>query len=285
MLLGLLALLVGCSKSEDVQVDSEVITTVGEQTITEGELTYWLARFGMTDSPANREEVLQRLIQRKAFVQQALDKGLGDDEIVKASHETALIGRLKELLLMPAIAEVEVSQDDLRTAYENQKERFSVPESVVPAVLWLNSRGQAHLEKLYFEKLDEFLKNFKKNLPALEEGFGEASVSLTEHRQSRFRGGILEPLELVPHTDNFRNAVVEITENLSLGELSEVTVRPDGVFLVRLLSRQEATSLTFESVEETLRDEIRRQRIVELEADFEAEALRRIEVTPIVLKN
>jgi hypothetical protein len=107
-------------------------------------------------------------------------------------------------------------------------------------VLWLNPNGDPARGKQYEEKLtaarEWFFKSGElKDHPA--EGFSVLSVDHSEHAASRYKGGVVGWLEREGGMDAWSKAVAEIAFSLKEpGEVSAVTARPEGVFLVRYMA-------------------------------------------------
>lgn len=106
-----------------------------------------------------------------------------------------------------------------------------------------------------------------KNHP--EKGFSVLSVDYSEHQASRYRGGIADWLERGGGMDPWTKALAEIGFSLEkAGDVSAVTSRTEGVFLVRYIAEKPAVLRTFESVAGEI-ERTERQRLREMsEAEF-----------------
>ena len=96
------------------------------------------------------------------------------------------------------------------------------------------------------------------------EGRQEGRHHYSEHQASRFKGGIVGWLESQGGMDSWTKAVAEIAFSLTKpGEVSEVKVRPEGIFLVRYMALKPAMLRSFESVaselERTERSRLKQQ--------------------------
>ena len=276
--LGLALLHTGCS--EQTPSPSGMLAQVDGVAIDEASYRHgWNQRPPKMDTPLEREAMLERLIQRAAMAQAAREAGLDRDPAVVEQIENLLIGRLKETQLRRELESVHISEQEIRTDYEqNLATKFSVPERVRVAALWFNTRGQQPLVDRYTPRLEE-AKVTAVSLPA-EEGFGPLAIRNTEHRASRYKGGDLgwlEDNELA--VDPWRQAVQEIAADLkNPGDFSPVRVTDQGLFVVRLIERQGAHFKSFESVRAGIEQRLLSRRRTELEEQFHQSILDRIAV-------
>jgi hypothetical protein len=262
------------SCSEEDATESNVLAKVdGEPITTETFEHWWKKSPPKEDSSGSREALLEKLIDRETLVQRARSEGLEKDPIVVEAMESILIARLKELELQPSIAAAKVLEADARAIYENGKnERFKLPGRSHLAALWFDTRGQAPLAARYQPRLEQVRTTLLANpesVPAAT-GFGSHSVRNTEHRSSRYKGGNLGWIESGSlQLDPFRRTVSEIGATLTEpGQLSEVTVRPEGIFLVRLIERQPERIRSFAEVRASIEQRLLAARRSDVQQQF-----------------
>jgi hypothetical protein len=266
----------GCSRQgpDAAATAPKALATVAGYPVTEATFRYWWEKDTPgKDTPATREALLDRLIQRQTLVQRARASGLDQDPIIIEAIESLLIARLKEKELQPKVAAVEIGEEECRAFYEQNKDaRYTLPERVRVAVLWFDTRGQELLAERYRPRLEQaraaLLKDPESNPPA--QGFGQLSISNTEHRPSRYRGGDVGWIPTASGRDPWRNAILEVAAALSEpGELSPVVVRPEGVFLVRLIERQPARVRALAEVRAAIEQHLKVARRTELYQQFQ----------------
>ncbi len=254
------------------------LLTVGSITVTEEDLVRHLKDHhrGRLDEETRRK-ALDELAGRARLAQAALDADLQNDPMVRAEFARVLANRFKEKELSPKlreIAETPVPESRLRELYVAGKSRFRTHEKRQVAVLWLNPNGNPEREKQYIEKLTaarEWVFNDADLKDHPEQGFSVLGVDHSEHQASRYNSGIVGWMESAGGMDAWTKAVAEIAFSLSTpGSVSEVTSRPEGVFLVRLMDTRPAVVRPFEAViDELTRSEKQRLRD-EAESDFNA---------------
>ncbi|MGJ8639302.1 MAG: peptidyl-prolyl cis-trans isomerase [Opitutaceae bacterium] len=266
--LSMLFIFTACSKSSIVE--DGIVATVDGVPITEQRLAFEIEEAGLVDTSETRKQVLERLIRRVSLSVRARERGLGNDPLVESTYEGILIARLTEEVIFPQIEAISISDADIGDFHEKNIDRFRKPERIRVAVLWLNSRGQAALEADYRERLNGVRDQIMAEPVNIDEGFGAFAITHSEHRASRFKGGQLDWLEAATHTDSFKNRVLEIARGLKApGDVSESVSNDGGTFLVRLLARQTERVIPLADVKERIRDDLRKARIEQIEADFE----------------
>ncbi|WP_309380822.1 peptidylprolyl isomerase [Cerasicoccus frondis] len=268
MLLVVLSL-TDCREQREAQME-DVLATVNGRLITQTEFNYyWAKEERDDDSQAAKKRLLDSLIERAVLAEKAKTAGLEDDWLVRETHESILIARLKEESLLPKVAESSiVSEQDLRDAYENSGKRFMQPSKQKVAVLWLDSRGVAELEERYRGRLIEARAVMENRRLKPEEGFGELSITHSEDHASRFKGGIVGWLQVGVSHDKWKQAIAEIAQSLESGEMSQVFVKPEGVFLVRVLEVEPERIIPFDFARNALRREIIQVRREAIHSDF-----------------
>ena len=254
---------------------------VGSIVIHETDLAHHLGEHyrGRIDEKT-RQIALDDLVRRAQFAQEAIEAGLADDPVVNAEVNRLLEARLRESKLNPLLKQPpEVSEERLRELYQAQIKRFQSSETRQVAVLWLDSGPDPDKARRCGDRLDEARKFALENKDIAdhpEKGFSVLGADYSEHSASRFRGGLVGWLGSQGNLDPWSKAVAAIAFTLGeKGEISEVTIRPEGVFLVRLVDLKPAVTRSFESVAATLKRNEQARLRQELKAGFEEEILSR----------
>lgn len=272
---GAALLIAGCdSKDGDApgQVASDVLAKVDGHPVTAAGYRYWWQRKNLTtDTPAARTELLDVLIERAALVEEARRAGLDQDPLLLEQMENLLINRLEEAQLHPQIQSIEVSDREIRDDYESRREeQFSLPAQDHLAVLWFKTRGQAPLAERYQPRLARARAELLARPDAypLAQGFGSLAIQNSEHRASRYQGGDLGWVEARDQA-GFLRAAHSIGLTLKqAGDLSEVIVNDQGVFLVRLIERRPAGVKPLSAVSASIERKLRAQKQQSLEREF-----------------
>ena len=102
-----------------------------------------------------------------------------------------------------------------------------------------------------------------------DQGFSVLAVDYSEHAATRFKGGVLGWIDREGGSTDWSRVVAETAFSLgNTGDVSPVIVRPEGVFLVRLMEVQPAVQKPFESVRAVLEREEQARLREQLELEF-----------------
>lgn len=260
--------LVACDQKKESEVLAPISTSsdaalfsVGSLEVFQSDLDHYLQERHEGRNDASTQKIaLAELVERAQYAQAAKDSNLENDPIVRAEFARILATRYKEKSLHPqvkAIADQEISEKRLKEIYQQNLDRFASPEKRQVAVLWLNPNRNPERQKQYVEKLNSARKWFSEN-PSVkddpDQGFSVLSVDHSEHAASRYKGGVVGWLQAAGGFDAFSKAVADIAFGIEHdGAVSDVVVRDEGVFLVRLMKRQVGSHRSFESVKTELK--------------------------------
>jgi len=275
-------LVVHFSTTESASPDEvDALALVGGTPVTESNFRHsWAKRPHASANLENRETLLEDLIERTALANAARKAGLADDPIVMEQIQNLLIGRLKEIQLKPKLAAVTVADEEITDYYEAHKnDQFTAPARTKVAVLWLNTRGQKPLAARYtprLEKIRDQLTSKPDSVPVTA-GFGDFAIANSEHRSTRYQGGNLGWIESGRPMNDFHTVVAEIADGLGkAGDVSAVTEHPAGLFLVRLIARQDQRTLAVANVREKIRSKLLRERRDAVEESFISDLTRSV---------
>lgn len=247
MLGGLTLLLVSaCSRKDVTVVDPDpVVIQVGGQNVRMSELQaqvdYWNSHG--SSMPTDKQEFLERYVERLAALEKARELGLDKDLELKHQWENLLIGRLHESILNEKLDSVTVSDEELQTYYENSIKDFSKSAQLRLAMLYLGSNSK--MSDVQREALRMRLKEaleMASELPEGTRGFGELAMTYSEEATSRFKGGDVGWLQAGQERYRWPIEVVEAGFDLNeVGDLSSVIETKNGFYLLMKLDGREAS--------------------------------------------
>lgn len=267
---------------DDVSLEKEAwLLRVESEVITEDDLELYLKeRYDGLSDEATRKLALDELAQRARYVAAALDAGLASDAVVKAEISRIFKNRYREESLFPEVKKLlgdPIPVEELRRIYEDDKALYQSNEKRQVAVLWLSPGADPKRRALYEEKLREarsWLIENEELMSEPEKGFGVLSVDHSEHAASRFKGGVLGWVEKEEGIDKWDQTIGEIAFSLDApGDVSEVLVRNEGIFLVRFMNQKTAVVRSFETVKGDLARVIKNRQREELEAKFKGDLI------------
>lgn len=269
----ILGVIASCSKEEPTPApvaDNVLAIVDGEPVKTEVFQYWWKQKGSRVTDETSRLDLLETLIERAALAKAAVAAGIDKNPEVQIQIENLLIAGLKEKHGRTQQAELKISESEIEAFYKQHLDkRFTTPAKVRVAVLWFKTRGQAPLADRYRPRLvairEQLVSAAAETID--DKSFGKIAIDNSEHRTSRFKGGDLGWIEVIPTTDSWMSVVLNLAKGLRLpGDLSDVSSSDEGLFLVRLMDRREESVRPLEDVralieQECLRDS--KQRLAE----------------------
>lgn len=234
--------------------------------------------------PADAATLLQEMIERQAMLQKAGAETARDPE-VKRELENLLLSRWREKSRQADRAATVVSDEDLRAAYDSDREAWSRPEQARLAILYRRlapGAGAAEIEQLT-AALRKAVAEFKAAPTGATrggrlQGFGVLAAEASEDTVSRYRGGDLGWLDVTRSDYRWPAEVVKVGFALRVGEVSDVLRAGDGLY-VTLKSDARAASVTpFEEAATALRRKLMRAKQEGAERDFRRRLLAEFKV-------
>lgn len=237
--------------AEEVKT-TDVVATVNGVDITltdlDGEIAGLPEKYRQAVS-ANKEKFLDELILRELMYQKAEALGLSkNEEILK------VLDSFKRRLMVQKLAEdiisvIEVSDEDAKKYYEENKDEFKVPEQVNAAhiLIKVDSVDDEEESKKAQKDAEDILKRIKGG-----EEFSELAKENSACPSSAKGGdlGYFTKGQMVPE---FEEAVF----SLKPGEISEIVKTKFGYHIIKLLDKKEETTRTFDEAKESIINKLR----------------------------
>jgi len=196
-------------------------------------------RVARTGRTPDFQKVLDELIERERLVARALRLGLDREPSVRRSWESALIAKLKERELEPAL-KAAVEGADATVEASTSVAKDTEKEQVRLAVLRLDVSPRTSAEKAARLKARlEEARNRLSELPAEVLDFGPLATDYSDDDASRIRGGDLGWMEPDPTKCHLETGVLAAGFALQQpGQVSQVVCGAKGYYLVRLMGRR-----------------------------------------------
>lgn len=271
-------LLAGCGRKPAVGAAPEGIITVSGRTIPAWKLEQQLARTGPRGVAPDPRRVVAELIEREQLVARALQLELDRDPAVQRAWETALIAKLKERELEPALRAA--GGEGPPGSPKAERRNRGATEQVRLAMLRLEAGPKAGADKT--RRLEQRLEEARSRaatLPPGTAGFGPLALEYSDDDATRARGGDLGWLAADGSKYHLDPQVLAAGFALQHpGEISPIVHGETGLYVMRLMDRRRAA--TEPEADEALarhREHLVRQQAVE--ADFLDTIRRTIPVT------
>ena len=230
----------GCAR----RAKDDVVATVNNRPITVimlNEKIEKLPQYYQAFAAQHKKEIVDEMIVEELLYDEARRRKLHNDpdikEIINDARRKILISRVIEDETKKSAP---VSDDDVKSYYEQNKEAYMVPEMVRASHILTSTEEDAIKAKGELERGADF-----------SAVAGEYSKDLTKDRGGDL--GYFKKGQMIPE---FENAAF----GLSPGQTSDVIKTRFGYHIIRLTDRKPATYRSFEEVEDTVRTSIMRDR-------------------------
>jgi peptidyl-prolyl cis-trans isomerase C len=230
----------GCAK----KVKEDIVATVNGRPITVtmlDEKIEKLPQYYQSFAAQHKKEIVDEMIIEELLYDEAIKRKLHNDPDMKE-----LINDARRKILISRVIEDEtkksapVSDDDVSAYYEQNKEKYMVPEMVRASHILTSTEEEAIKAKGELERGADFAAVAS-----------EYSKDLTKDRGGDL--GYFKKGQMIPE---FENAAF----SLKPGETSDVIKTRFGYHIIHLNDRKPATYRSFEEVEENVRTSIMRDR-------------------------
>jgi peptidyl-prolyl cis-trans isomerase C len=236
--------------------DPNLVARVGELEIFVKDIEGALAKRRSDD----KATVLDEIIGRLAVVARGNAEGVHEEYSVQWKLENVMIGEMKERELEPLLANLDVSDEQVRAEYESNHERYESGKKI--RLAFMIQDYSEHWSEPKREAMMARMKGFRKRAlsePQVGKGFGALAVEATDFPPARYKGGDVGWFtEGVP--SRWPQAVVDVGFGLTEpGAVSEILEAHGRLFVVKLMEVREGGVTPFEQVKDSLRHSLRIQ--------------------------
>ncbi len=227
----------------------EVLATIGSKSLTVGEFNKKFNEVrSQTLNPPTKEEFLEDLVRYYVGLQEAEKKGLRNDPIIKEKMEQELYKGLLEKTLGPDVANIKVTDEQMKAWYKNN------PEIRTSHILFEFKPGSkpeeiAAAKKRAQEIYDTEVKNSKRPFEELVRLFSDDPLS----KQTGGDIGWQNRLTFVP---NYYDTVLR----MKIGEIKGLIETPFGFHIVKLTGKHSFENANKRQIRTAVFDEQRRQK-------------------------
>ena len=258
----------GCSKKP---VADDLLVRVGDREVRVPEFVrLHQARQGQSPVSLDPKTFLDDLVAREILVQSARKQGLEQDPEVQELIRDVLAAKLKERTLDATLEAVTASDEEVHAAYEMSKAEYAIPERV--RLAFLSLRAPADRKEAAQARMAVALSRARESTNPQEKGFGALAVEFSDDQETRYRGGEIGWVERERYPSRIEPKVIDAGFALKQsGDLSEVIEGSQGVYLVKRLDFQPASTAPLEKVDAAVRAKVARKKREQVEAQFLAE--------------
>ena len=291
---GLLLGVQGCKKSEDVPISgSPVLATIGSVTITVEDLLAEAEHRRSKNQPVpGKEELLNAMVNRAALIENAKRSGLDRDPEIRRAMDAVLLSEMRERGLKEKIDAINISDEELRAAYDAEAAKFYQAPKARLSILHLVG-GKAPSDDKRAElraRLESVREQVIANPPRggrgpAAQGFGALAIENSDDQVSRYKGGDAGWFESGVDGTRWPSEVLAAGHSLKIGELSPVLESAGSFYLVTKTAERPAVTTPFEQAQSGLRLTLLADKRLAVERAFneENERLAGVKMNPAAL--
>ncbi|MFP4473630.1 MAG: peptidyl-prolyl cis-trans isomerase [Candidatus Omnitrophota bacterium] len=228
-------------EADEGVLPADVLAQVGDWSITLQEFNQRLDMveqampdFDPTDLQ-QKQTILDQMLEQQLLVQEAERQGLHKDENIQLAIAEFRNTILAQKLLTEELEGVEVTEDDLRTFYEENKEMIIDPWEWHVAQIVVDSQAQA-----------------KELVAQINQGADFSEIAKQHSKgKAAAQGGDLGFIQEFPF-----DKMGQIIVALDTGEISNAFRGPDGYYIVKLLDKRGGEQKPLGDVKEDLKEAI-----------------------------
>lgn len=229
--------------------DSDILFSIGSKSLTLGEFTKKFNEVrAQTLNPPTKEDFLEDLIRYYVGLQEAEKRGLRNDPLIKEKMEQELYKGLLEKTLGPDIANIKVSDQQMKAWYKDNPE-LRTSHILIEFKQGAKPEDVAAARKRAQEIYDKEVKNSKRPFEELVRLFSDDVLS----KQTGGDIGWQNRLTLVP---NYYKAAL----GMKIGEIKGLIETPFGFHIIKLTGKHSYENANKRQIRTAVFDEERKAR-------------------------
>jgi len=267
-----------------VHANVDVLARIGNQSITPSEFRQEMVRRGgnlpgQYATVEQRLALLQEMIEFEGLAAAALRAGYDSDPEILALFKKLLVARYQRDMLDQRLALLEVSDEDVAEFYREHLDEFTQAERVQAALVFIRIPANASPEKrVELEQRAQAALAAARDLTVNH--FGPVARQYSDDTASRYKGGVIGWLK--PGRDRAYQWDPQVLEAVYAlhdpGELGPVVRTDEGLYLVRLVDRQESAARSLNLIKDGLRARLLREKQQRAHAELLGEVLQGLDI-------
>lgn len=236
--------------------NNKTLATVGSREITQRDMDFFMKSINpqtaaQFQSPEGQKQLLNELINQEVFYLDAMDKGMDKKDDFQKEVERMKENLLKQFAINELLANLEVTEEEMKEFYETNKAQFVSPKSVQASHILVKELEEAQKAMKEIEDGASFEEVAKKysTCPSKERGgdlgfFGKGQM-VPEFEEAAFAmelNTISEPVK-----SQFGYHIIKVTDEKEEGTKSLEEVKPQ---IQQQLLAQKQQKAYFDKAEE-----------------------------------
>lgn len=221
--------------------ENKVLAVVNGKEISEDTVLAFLNDLGpqmamQFQSPEGIKRVVDELINQEVLYLEALENGLDKEEAFLKELEKVKESIIKQYSLNKLLSNISASEDELLNFYNENKEKFQKPESVVAAHILIETE----------EKANSIIKEMGEGL-----SFEDAALKYSSC-PSKEQGGSLGEFTKGQMVPEFETAAF----SMELGTVSEPVKSQFGYHIIKLISKNKEEISNFDEIKDQINQQV-----------------------------
>jgi hypothetical protein len=260
-----------------------VIAKVGDLKIYKSEFLQEMKyRSGIHLDKINSKVLLSEIIEKKLLLNKAYDLNLDENFRLKREFEYILMGEVRKRYIEEARKNIKIEPKDVIDYYSQNKALYLKPTRYKLAIIFYKKEKKISKkrEENIFANLNTIIQLANENkLPSAKEGFGDYALEYSEHRVTRYKGGLLG---WFTHKDKNMWEQEVLKAGLLLdkvGDISPIVEGSRGYYLVRLAEKEMHSYRLFESVKNNIYHKMILEKQASIKQNFNTELKEQFDVS------
>lgn len=221
--------------------ENKVLASVEGKEITQEVVMNFLNDLGpeiamQFQSPEGMQRVIDELVNQEIVYLEAIENELEKEETFQVELDRVKEGLLKQYAVNKLLEDISVTEEEVEAYYNENKEMFKKPESMVASHILVDSE----------EKANDIIKEMEDGL-----SFEEAALKYSSCG-SKDQGGNLGEFsrgQMVPEFD-------KVAFELEIGVVSEPVKSQFGYHIIKVISKNEESISSFDEVKQKLSQQL-----------------------------
>ncbi len=265
--------------------EEDVLATVGNEKITLKDFQGVISSFSpekqkyLTENPASKAILLDRMVQVKALAMTAKAKGMDKDPRIKSLLDYYTDEILSQALLASELEKVDITEQDMKDYYAAHKDSFKAPEMVRARRILVKVSAKAPDEERTKakKKAEEILARVKAG-----ENFAKLAAEVSEDKATKDSGGDLGYVT----RGKMPRASEDVVFSLRPGEVSRLVETQVGYEIFKVDEKDEGGVQPFDYAKDKIRKKLADDFNTQRKKDIVENALRdaHVEKHPELIK-
>jgi peptidyl-prolyl cis-trans isomerase C len=260
---------------------AKLLASVGDQAITTAAFQAAISRRpGRLSSPPNKEALLKKMVRFEMLYAAARQAGYEKDPAIIEKVRRLIANIYRKNVLEPRLAELQVTEGELESYYNDHRAEFTSSTMVRAAVIQITIPARSSEEKK--SRLADraaAARTAALQLDLATRSFGPVAVQYSDHQPTRYRGGDTGWLKAGKNDRRWPETVNRsVFSQAEPGTVSPVITTPGGYYIVKLMETQKSAPRTLTAVKEQIRHRLFLQKREQVESEFYEELKGRIPV-------